>query len=278
MIHRAPRHPALRPLVSTLWATAGGAATAGREWVLPTGSMHLAIRLGRRGLRLFESAVDPVGRTMGSAVVGGARAAPYLRDVSSAPPSLGAQLLPGAARLLFGVTAEELAGRHTDLGELWGSAAVAELQERLSAAGTLPARLELFEDLLVARLCGETRVSPLVSWAIEGIDRGRAIGELAAESGRSHRHFLALFRREVGLAPSTWCRIHRFQRAVELLGSGGPTLAEVALAAGYADQSHLNREFRALAGTTPRTYRLLGPRQANHLPVPDRSDPFKIGG
>ena len=46
----------------------------------------------------------------------------------------------------------------------------------------------------------------------------------------------------------------RFQRALEEVRCGVP-LAQVAAAGGYADQAHLSREVRALAGTTPRGLR-----------------------
>jgi len=53
------------------------------------------------------------------------------------------------------------------------------------------------------------------------------------------------------LGPKAVARILRFQRALRLL-SEGRALADVAYYCGFADQPHLNREFRALAGGTPR--------------------------
>src|SRR5258708_33665452 len=65
--------------------------------------------------------------------------------------SVGAQLRPGAAEVLLGVPASELADRHTPLGELWGRAAH-EVHERLLEAGHPERRLDVFESLLAARL------------------------------------------------------------------------------------------------------------------------------
>ena len=53
------------------------------------------------------------------------------------------------------------------------------------------------------------------------------------------------------MAPKPFARLLRFQRAVGLLRAGAP-IADAAYACGYADQPHLNRDFRALAGATPR--------------------------
>ena len=85
------------------------------------------------------------------------------------------------------------------------------------------------------------------------------------ESGYSHRRFLTLFRDAVGLAPKTWSRVQRFRRAVlGLHADAGP--ASVA-AMGFADQPHLTREFRLIAGMTPARYRALKPAHPNHVPV-----------
>ncbi|HWV37343.1 MAG TPA: helix-turn-helix domain-containing protein [Vulgatibacter sp.] len=83
-----------------------------------------------------------------------------------------------------------------------------------------------------------------------------------------HRHFIALFRREVGLAPKLLLRLLRFQRAVAALSSGPlASLAAVTQDAGYADQAHLTREFRALAGITPGRYRSAPALHPNHAPL-----------
>jgi AraC-like DNA-binding protein len=60
------------------------------------------------------------------------------------------------------------------------------------------------------------------------------------------------FRRETGLSPKTVGRIARLYRAVELMAGSPSTLwSEVAATCGYADQAHLNLDFRALTGVTP---------------------------
>jgi AraC-like DNA-binding protein len=279
MLRRPPR-PALRPFVRLLWATDGGAGEpggAGREAVLPTGAMHLVFRTAGGPLRLFEGPGDLAGRTTGGAVVGGARAAPYLREVPAASRSVGAMLEPGAASLLAGVPADALAGRHTPLEDLWGRAASAEAHERLALAPSPAAALELLEALLAARLPRVRGVHPAVAEAL-ALFPWSAVRRAVERSGVSHRRFIALFRREVGLAPKVYCRVLRFQAAVGLVGAAADgALGDVALRAGYADQAHLGREFRELSGLSPGAYRRLAPANANHVPLdPSRSIPFKI--
>lgn len=61
------------------------------------------------------------------------------------------------------------------------------------------------------------------------------------------------FSREVGLPPHAFQTHLRLRRAKELLRAGVP-LSEAALAAGFCDQSHMNRHFARLVGLTPAQY------------------------
>jgi AraC-like DNA-binding protein len=264
-IRRAPR-PELALFVARVWATDGqtGRETAGdRELVLPSGAMHLAIRLDEP-LRLFDAIDDDAPRTIGHAVIGGARPGAYVRDVSRPASSVGAQLRPGAAELLLGVPALDLAGRHTPLDALWGSFAD-ELRERLAAASDPQRRLETFEAALLARLPRVRAIHPAVAHALAQFAACDDVAAVVDDVGYSHRRFIELFRGAVGLSPKRYCRVQRLQRAIARLPTR--SLAQVALDAGYSDQAHLSREFRELAGVSPGEYRTLVSAPSNHVPI-----------
>jgi hypothetical protein len=122
-----------------------------REHVIPTGGMHLVLRLSDDALRVFDDQEDSVGRTVSTMVVGGARARFYIRDVSKPLCSVGAMLRPGAAEVLFGVDAAALSGRHTALDDLWGPKA-ASMRDQLSELSSPEEQLDAFESLLADRL------------------------------------------------------------------------------------------------------------------------------
>ncbi len=84
------------------------------------------------------------------------------------------------------------------------------------------------------------------------------IGMLATELGISRYQLIRAFKQAFGLTPEDFRRQQRIERARRLL-AGQTKLAEVAARAGFSDQSHMNREFRRLAGLTPAAY-----RQARH--------------
>ncbi len=76
------------------------------------------------------------------------------------------------------------------------------------------------------------------------------------ETGWSRRRVTERFRRELGVSPKAYARLVRFEHASALLAEPRTdrTIADVAMAAGNYDQSHLTRDFVALAGMTPGTF------------------------
>lgn len=84
----------------------------------------------------------------------------------------------------------------------------------------------------------------------------KGVRAAAAECGLSERHYRRRFVREMGLRPGAWVRIRRLEHVMRELAApqeaqGSRALSELALDAGYADQAHMSREARALAGHSP---------------------------
>src|SRR5262245_2307351 len=112
----------LQPFVRALWVSHrldAPAVPGAREHVIPTGEMHLVIRLSDAPVRVFADAGDRDGRTVGHAVVAGPRPVFHCKDVSSPFASVGVQLHPAASLALFGVPADRVAERHVPLDDLW---------------------------------------------------------------------------------------------------------------------------------------------------------------
>lgn len=81
-----------------------------------------------------------------------------------------------------------------------------------------------------------------------------SLEELAGEVGLSPFHFARTFRRATGLPPHTWLKQRRLEQARALLGEGCVPLS-VAMQLGFADQSHLSRQFKQAYGIAPGEYR-----------------------
>nr|WP_315445157.1 AraC family transcriptional regulator [uncultured Pseudomonas sp.] len=81
-----------------------------------------------------------------------------------------------------------------------------------------------------------------------------SLEELAAAVNLSPFHFARVFRRATGMPPHTWLMQQRIATARGLLQSGCLPV-EVALQLGFADQSHLSRQFKQVYGVGPAAYR-----------------------
>ena len=95
---------------------------------------------------------------------------------------------------------------------------------------------------LLARLESE----PGLPWTTE---------TMARCAGVSVSRLHALFREELGASPHAWLQQKRLEQACAWLAGSGRTVADIALAAGFADQSALTRAMRNAMDTTPAAYR-----------------------
>ena len=86
---------------------------------------------------------------------------------------------------------------------------------------------------------------------------GMRLGELALDLGTDPTYLARAFRRQMGCTMSEYRRRLWVREAAHLLASTVASLSDVALKAGFADQSHLCRVFKAEMGVTPQAYRVL---------------------
>ena len=87
------------------------------------------------------------------------------------------------------------------------------------------------------------------------IDGRIPLKEVARECGLSVSHFSRAFRRTIGAPPHGWLMAHRVEAAKAKLRDRRLSLSQVALACGFADQSHLTRVFTSIVGVSPGAWR-----------------------
>jgi AraC-like DNA-binding protein len=129
----------------------------------------------------------------------------------------------------------------------------------------------ILEEALKERLEQRLLPHPAVRHALGSFARTAhtaSIAEVREAVGLSHRRFVEVFTRAVGLAPKPFCRLQRFQRVVRLAHRRRRIRwSEVAIACGYSDQSHLNHDFRAFSGLTPTDWASSRTVFANHVRI-----------
>jgi AraC-like DNA-binding protein len=160
---------------------------------------------------------------------------------------------PGGAIPFLRASADELTDRFVDapdLGIRWlRPARFAEMSDVATAIRTL-------ERALLDRLNAIQAPNGEIAYAVSALfgPTPPSVAELARHLGWSRQHLGRAMRRHVGVSAGRLGRIARLQKALTLLHDGhGVSLTAAALRAGYFDQAHMTRDFRALAGVTPRT-------------------------
>ncbi len=148
----------------------------------------------------------------------------------------------------------------------------ARISRELTQPDTLASfALEGLTCALMAELARSDRpaTSTRPAWIDRSVARLReqfsappTIAALAADAGVHRSHFVRVFRRHMGCTVSDFVRRLRIDWACgELRRREGPSLSDLALAAGFADQAHFSRAFTRITGTTPRVYRVDRGRQ-----------------
>lgn len=157
----------------------------------------------------------------------------------------GLRFAPGQAPPVLGLPAHALRDARVPLADLWDAATVRRWESGVGEAAD-PGRA--LEDLAAGPAAAHPP-DPLVAEVARRVGRGDDVAAVAGAVGLSPRQLHRRSRDAFGYGPKVLGRILRLTRALDLARTGVP-LAEVAWRAGYADQPHLARDARALAGTT----------------------------
>ena len=167
--------------------------------------------------------------------------------------SIDLELTPLGAWSVLGLPLSELERQTLRLEDAFGPAGH-KLVNDLRTAPDWDTRFDLTERFLLERAQAGPRPTPAVAWALQRLwhtDGRERVENLAAHLGCSRRYLHARFREQVGLAPKTVARLIRFVAVRRRIERAPARWADIAYECGYADQPHLNRDFRELAGTTP---------------------------
>lgn len=170
----------------------------------------------------------------------------------------GARFRPGGFRAMTGIDASSLTDRVVRLETLVDDAD--ELLDAVLAAGDYAAKTSAMDAWFGARLPGDpdpdyTRVLRVVAGLLADRTLHRA-EDVAAAHGMSLRSLQRLCKRFVGVGPKWLLTRYRLHDAIAAIDEDPDVdLADLAASLGWFDQAHFTREFTALVGVSPQTYR-----------------------
>ena len=203
---------------------------------------------------LPDACVDILWVNDEAPVVAGPATRAVVARVAPGTQVVGARFRPGWCAGVLGVDASELRDLHVPLRDVAPALARA-------FSSVVADRVPLVDKVAEARalLARHLADAPPPDGVVRGTVRWLAahpharVHELGRALYVSPRQLQRRLLAASGYAPKTLHRILRFQRLLALAGAAGPgaSLSSLALRAGYADQAHMTRDLRGLAGTTP---------------------------
>jgi AraC-like DNA-binding protein len=242
-------------LVDFFWVSDAYSAQTSRERVLPTGASALVVHLGEHPVEIYE---DDDHNTKAAHIshtfMCGARSTPLIIGTCLGP-TVGVRFKPGGARPFFDAPAYELVKQVVSLDALWGASA-RSLRERLAEASAPIERVRILTEFLVARRGQSFELPPALRESLVAFEDPDLMSVAAVNrlTGLSPKRLIAVFRDAVGLSPKAFWRVRRFRAALRDLECRSLSGAALACRHRYYDQAHFLREFRALAGSSPRDY------------------------
>ena len=269
--------PPLDEFVDNFWLIEGGQALR-LEKILPCGTSELVVNLKNNAIHIHDPEQPEGYRRFSGAVFSGTYSQSFICNAVQHEAIMGVHFKAGGAFPFLNTEASELTNTHANLDDLWGRSGL-ELRERLCIATTSQQRFQIMDGALRNRLHHHTTGPIQMKAALEMFGmggNGALVRAVSRELGFSQRRFIHLFSCHVGLTPKVFCRILRFQRARVLAEKlEAPDWAELAIACGYFDQSHLIKDFKAFSGSTPNIYSAQQHHKDarlkdNHLPLPIR--------
>lgn len=167
--------------------------------------------------------------------------------------------------LLFQIPATDFTDKNFSTQEVWGRE-MTFLRERLFEASLDDERLISVLNEWIMGCLAKCSLSEINQW--NKLEQKFSITSLPVTEllkrhvGYTHKHAIQLIKNNAGLAPKYIQKVNRFNRATRIISSSSfQSWGQVAYETGYADQSHLIREFRYFSGYTPEEYLLLKPKE-----------------
>lgn len=247
---------ALTPYVKSYWGLEHQVPRGGDyvHRIVPSGLSELMFYLGD-----LPEAIDTGKTITDHSLLSGQQKEFYDIRISGRLSLFSIIFQPHGLMVFFDIPLKELFNQNVPLRYIL-KASVSELESRLMEARSFAEKKELVESFLIKRLAKSIKKYEFdrIRCSIEIINQSKGqidINALADHVCLSRKQFERIFQEHVGSSPGQFLKTIRFQQAVhEKSKNKELSLTELSYLSGYFDQSHMNADFRKLAGMTPGQY------------------------
>ena len=240
---------------------------------LPDGNTEIIINLTERPQYIYHNETLQEIQACRYAWVSGVRTQPI-----TIPSGTGSQMLvvtfkKGRAFPFYAFPIIELTDTVVDADLVFGRK-FHHLREQLLTAISMERRFQLVEQFLLQQAGNAIREeisNRCIDYAVSSIIHSpslQRLHQLSDEIGYSQKHFIQLFRQQVGVSPKQYLKIMRFQKAIcAIENCEFMPWSQIALESGFYDQAHFIQDFKHFSGFTPNEYIKRKTATLNYIPV-----------
>ena len=176
----------------------------------------------------------------------------------------------GMAAPFFPFPMTEISDCVVDADLVWGSDFV-DLREALLATRDVSQRFGMVETFLLTKFQSRLDLNPCVEFAVTEMTARPdeiSIARMNQKIGYSQKHFIDMFKKQVGVTPKSYLRIMRFQKAVQSIDAAAAIdWGQISQECGFYDQAHFINDFKHFCGFTPEQYGKIHINYQNYIPV-----------
>lgn len=231
------------------------------ERLFPNNKSEIFLNLGDQLKGQVQSSTDIFH--LNRSVISGSRLKYFSFQPGTRLSMAGLRFTLFGLNLLLQIPANHFTDKNFDASDVWGRE-IEILREKLNDTIDSASKINVMHQWVLEKIPG-IFLQDIRKWKwVEQqlLKQEKPVATLLEKTlGYSHKHSLQLIKEKSGLSPKSIQRVSRFDRSLRMINQrNSPDWVDLALDAGYSDQSHFIREFRQFAGYTPANYVIEKPR------------------
>ena len=262
--HILPVSPPLNQWIQFVWISKGENDTT-KSKILPNGVIELILNFGNKQKTLDKDSLK-TDKYFKNYWVAGLQSQPIIIQSLTDTNLIGIRFLPGGAYPFFKFPVSKLSDMVVEAD--WMKQELKELRNTINNLSNHPGIMHDIEKYLWTKFDGSCLTNESVMYVANKIffsDEDISIGELVRKAGYSHKHFLSLFKSQVGTSPKNLQRIMRLQKVLQIT-KDKPNVkwTDILYQFPFYDAAHFAHDFKELTGMTPDKYLSLRTFDENH--------------
>lgn len=262
--HILPVSAPFQQWIQFIWVSKGENDTT-KTKILPNGAVELILNFGDRQYTLDPQSLE-INGTYYRYWVAGLQTRPIIIQSLNDTNLVGVRFLPGGAYPFFNFPISQLTDRVIEAD--WMQPELDSLINIIGNLSDFKRISRVINEYLQGKLSGKIALNESVQYVINKLlseEDETTVADLVRKSGYSHKHFLTLFRQQVGTSPKNLQRILRLQKVIQL-AKAHPHFnwQNILFHFPFYDAAHFSKDFKELTGMNPDSYLALKTFDENH--------------